>query len=224
MTERSSNWSITINNPTEEETGVQMPTGWKLSGQYEQGENGTTHFQGMLKTPQVRFSAVKSIFPRAHIEVARNVKALEKYVHKEETRVGEFAGRSVPTIFEYQAQIASKWDDKQFSILTDDFYRDNRDPKRDLGDVALSYVDSICAKLIEEGARGLEFISVNPMWRSSWKKFYSSIIKRQCLAAPAQPSVSGLSNVAVVLVEQPLVPDGACSSNTTHTNSTSSPR
>jgi len=184
MSERSSNWSITINNPTKEDTDVQMPAGWKLSGQYEVGENGTPHFQGHLKTPQTRFTRVKEFFPRAHIEAARSAAALEKYVHKEETRVGDFAGRSVPTIFEYQAQVASKWDECEFERLTDHHYKHNRDPKRDISDVALGYVDSICAKYIEEGARGLEFISVNPMWRSSWKKFYASIIKRNARPPP----------------------------------------
>jgi len=186
MSARSSNWSITINNPTPEETQVMMPSGWKLSGQYEVGENGTPHFQGHLKTPQSRFSRVKEFFPRAHIEAARSAAALEKYVHKEETRVGEFAGRSVPTIFEYQQQVAQAWDEHEFRQLTDHHYQHNRDAKRDIGDVALSYVDTICATYIEEGARGLEFISVNPMWRSSWKKFYASIIKRN--ACPSPPS------------------------------------
>jgi len=48
----------------------------------------------MVKTPQVRFSAVKKAFPRAHIEVARNPAALATYVSKEETRVGQLPGKS----------------------------------------------------------------------------------------------------------------------------------
>lgn len=62
--------------------------GWKIYGQEEIGENGTPHLQLMVKTPQVRFPQVKRVFPRAHIEPARNVTALRQYVEKEETRVG----------------------------------------------------------------------------------------------------------------------------------------
>lgn len=43
----------------------------------------------MVRTGQQRFSAVKKQFPRAHIEPAKNVAALEQYVTKEETRVGQ---------------------------------------------------------------------------------------------------------------------------------------
>ena len=37
-------WSITINNPTVAEVELNTP-GWKLEGQYEEGANGTRHFQ-----------------------------------------------------------------------------------------------------------------------------------------------------------------------------------
>lgn len=92
-TQRSNCWSITINNPTPddfEQIHLAQQRGWVLLGQLEKGEvNGVTHIQAMLKTPQVRFSAVKKAFPRAHIEVARNPDALREYVTKEETKVGE---------------------------------------------------------------------------------------------------------------------------------------
>lgn len=92
--ERGNNWSITINNPTEEEKVIwQKATEnhWvkEAIGQLEKGESGTLHIQGLLKTQQVRFSQVKKLFPRAHIEIARNVAALAKYVQKDETRVAE---------------------------------------------------------------------------------------------------------------------------------------
>lgn len=93
MKGKARNWSITINNPTEEELAA-----WKTatvdhhwvkatSGQLERGESGTIHLQGLLKTVPVPFSRVKKLLPRAHIEAARNVAALEKYVGKPETRV-----------------------------------------------------------------------------------------------------------------------------------------
>lgn len=175
-TDRATCWSITINNPTEEEVRCDMP-GWKLTGQYEAGENGTRHFQGMLETPQVRFSAVKRVFTRAHIEVCRNKTALAKYVSKEETRVGEYTGSAVPSLFQYQDTIAQLWDEREFNRrLGDDFLQ--RKFKCDSGDIALDYVDTLVAAEIRKGQRGIEFIAINPMWRSSWKKFYASIIER----------------------------------------------
>lgn len=91
MTDRATCWSITINNPTKSDeewiAQARQKSGWKVYGQLEQGEAGTPHYQLMLTTPQVRFSAVKKAFPRAHIEIARDRKALEKYVAKEDTRV-----------------------------------------------------------------------------------------------------------------------------------------
>jgi len=182
-TDRSSCWSITVNNPTQEDLKCEMP-GWKLSGQYEEGEEGTMHFQGMLTTPQVRFSAVKRVFPRAHIEVARNKKALEKYTTKEDTRVGAFESTGVPTIFEYQRKVCELWDKQKFEecLL---LFKDKSDDE-----VALIYVDSLCANMIAEGAAGLEFVAINPMWRSSWKRFYRSIITRNALRSPPPPPCS----------------------------------
>lgn len=179
MTDRYSCWSITINNPTEEDVKCEMP-GWKLSGQYEEGEEGTRHFQGMLCTPQVRFSAVKRVFPRAHIEGARNKKALEKYTNKEETRLETFTSTGVPTIFEYQRKVSDRWNVEEYDKLVKLY------PRQGLDDVAMIYLDQICAKMITEGAIGLEFIAINPMWRSSWKRFYRSIIERNARPPPQE--------------------------------------
>ena len=155
-----------------------MPPGWKLTGQYEQGDNGTRHFQGMLTTPQVRFSAVKKVYPRAHIEIARNKKALSQYVDKEETRVASFGGNDSPTIFQYQDMIADKWDwdtwatEYNIEVIVKDY-------NADYGKAAMAYVDKMCGYEIANGAKGLEFISINPIWRSSWMKFWSSILERR---------------------------------------------
>lgn len=90
MFQRSSAWSITINNPTqtdEYDIAQARLKGWKVEGQLEKGENGTPHYQLLVKTPQVRFSLVKKAFPRAHIEACRNLTALTQYVQKEASRV-----------------------------------------------------------------------------------------------------------------------------------------
>jgi len=173
---RATCWSITINNPSVEEYERGLPASWKLVGQLEKGAEGTLHYQGMLKTPQVRFSAVKKQFPRAHIEVARNQAALAKYVNKEDTRVAKV--QSIPTLFEYQTMIAAKWDDEEF-IRRGDARMELTGQMPVLVDVVMGYIDDLVADDIEQGMRGVEFIAINPMWRSSWMKFWRAIISRQ---------------------------------------------
>ncbi len=155
-----------------------LPAKWKLEGQLERGEEGTLHYQGMLSTPQVRFAAVKKVFPRAHIEVARNKNALAKYVHKEDTKVSDV--QSIPTLFEYQVLITNMWNNEEFSQkwnATCEAFKTGKIP--DIDDVAMQYLDLLVARDIESGRRGAEFIAINPMWRSSWKTFWRSIIKRR---------------------------------------------
>jgi len=172
MTERHSCWSITINNPTDDEVKVDNP-GWKLEGQYEVGKEGTRHFQGYLKTPQCRFTAVKKAFPRAHIEPARNAQALKKYVHKDETRVDVYTPGAIPTIFEYQEEVAKAWSNDEWAKLSENVLEEKID------DSAMVYLDVLVKRDIEAGKRGCEWIAINPMWRSSWRKFWRSIIKRR---------------------------------------------
>lgn len=85
-------WSITINNPTEEDRSrLTSPPEWvqRVIRQDEQGEGeGTLHIQGAVQCRgQQRFSRIKEWLPRAHIEAARNVQALQEYVKKENTAV-----------------------------------------------------------------------------------------------------------------------------------------
>jgi len=175
-TKRATVWSVTINNPTKEEVECTLPPGWSLEGQYEKGEDaGTTHFQGLLKTTQVRFSAVKKQFPRAHIEIARNERALKEYVHKEETRVGEFTPIRTPNIFEVQTSICGLWKKADYELIRDRLADVNKK------DAILMYVDQLVDGMIKGGARGIEFISINPMWRSSWSRHGHAILARHAL-------------------------------------------
>lgn len=180
--ERATCWSITINNPSESEYTQQLPAKWTLKGQLEKGEEGTVHYQGMLTTPQVRFSAVKKVFNRAHIEVARNRSALSSYVNKEETRLQKVDDNvsNIPTLFDYQHIIAQRWDDNYFDELCQKWKRQD-DTKKTVGDIALDYVDTLVAEDIEAGVCGVEYIAINPMWRSAWKKFYKSMVAREKL-------------------------------------------
>jgi len=179
ITKRATLWSLTINNPTPQEVDGALPPGWSLEGQYEEGSEGTRHFQGLLKTTQVRFSAVKRQFPRAHIEVARNEAALRSYVHKEETRVAEFTPVRTPNIFELQRTVATRWVDAEYISI--------RDSLADLHkkDAVLLYADRLVDQLIRDGWRGIEFISVNPMWRSSWSRHAHAILARTRAEASA---------------------------------------
>lgn len=183
MSERATCWSITINNPITTDYQIPLPVGWKIEGQLERGEQGTEHYQGMLRTPQVRFSAVKKLFPKAHIEVARNEVALKKYVHKVETRVAEV--ERIPTLFEYQTIIAEKWVEDDFQKLVEGYVQ--KTTVSDINEIAMRYLDSLVAADIEGGRRGAEFIAINPMWRSSWKLFWRSIIKRNATSSPSPP-------------------------------------
>lgn len=170
-TQRSNAWSITINNPRPGEERCDVP-GWWIEGQPEVGANGTRHYQGLLHTPQVRWSAVKAVYPRANIQPARNVHALKKYVHKEETRVAVKQESGVESLFQFQDTIAGDWKPEKFEEGCKMF------PNKTEDEVALIYVDSLVAARIRQGQRGAEFIGINPMWRSSWKKFYRDIIAR----------------------------------------------
>lgn len=87
---RNRNYSITINNYTDE----QIKNWLKIEGEYvfqeEKGAKGTPHLQGfhMFKSPKT-FEQVKEIFPTAHIEVVRNIIAIKKYCSKEDTLAGK---------------------------------------------------------------------------------------------------------------------------------------
>lgn len=171
MSERATNWSVTINNPTasdEEAIAHARQKGWTVEGQLEKGENGTPHYQLHVKTPQSRFSALKSAFPRAHIEVARNPKALSSYVHKADTKVAE-----LPTQSELYPSLQKLWDmfadfvnNKEYQNLVD------TDP-----DQRLVIFDKFIRHCITQGYV-VETMAVNPQVRSIVKNYVEEIIFR----------------------------------------------
>jgi len=177
---RGSCWSITINNPTESDLRPSFPDNrWTMTGQMEKGEEGTEHYQGMLKSPQVRFSAVKKLLPRAHIELAKNVAALSKYVSKQETRLAEVAqiSNNIPTLFDYNHKLARRWRDDEFDRIRET-YSENQ-LHREIDEIALVYIDTLVAEDIVSGIQGIEYIAINPMFRSAWKKFWRSMVARE---------------------------------------------
>lgn len=190
-TQKSTYWSVTINNPTEaDDENVQqaLQKGWKVEGQKEKGENGTIHYQIALRTPnQQRFSAVKKAFPRAHIEIARNPLALKQYVAKEETRVGE-----LPENSEYYPSLSKLWDliykygadnliwdmvqVPEIVVVFEKHWEIEEQLKKD----PLAWFDYTINALIEEGYH-VESMASNPQNRFAWKTYWKSLLIRSAL-------------------------------------------
>jgi len=194
--ERATCWALTINNPTEADEeciALARQKGWKVDGQMERGESGTLHYQIMLKTPQVRFSAVKKAFPRAHIEQARKPVALAQYVHKVETRVGELAKGD-----ELYPSLSKFWDLILGQLEFDYAFHIDKDDVTTLADewFSLDLFDSWCRNLIEKGYH-VETMAVNPQVRSAWLKFGPALVYRS-LADRDRQTDTEENNVAVV--------------------------
>lgn len=179
--QRGTCWSVTINNPSPGEERCDVP-GWKMTGQFEVGTTGTRHWQGCLQTPQVRWAAVKKVYPRANISLARNAFALKEYVRKEDTRASAIVSSGVVNIFQFQDIIAGDWKVEEYNSLLQTW--DKKGPD----EVALIYCDQLVKQRIRAGQRGAEWIAMNPLWRSVWKNFYAEIIERY--ASSLSPSSS----------------------------------
>jgi len=164
MTERSCYWSITINNPTaEDELEIELLKTNKnvkeFKYQLEEGDNGTKHYQGCLHTASLKFSAVKKMLKRAHIEKANNPLALQNYVGKEDTRL-----ESRDTIRNFTPGL---------------FYAELIRLPRNTDEENLAWCDRVARTLIERGTQGVEYWISNPMVRTALKNFLSSIIIRE---------------------------------------------
>lgn len=182
-------WSITINNPTQDDfVAWEALKGlhWvrEVIGQVEKGEEGTTHIQGCLKTLSVRFSQVKKHLPRAHIEPARNEKALEKYVVKEDTRVSQIATAKVATASHLQKAIYSTlyYNGRDYfpnwSVAQDDFLLNLEANRLQIKSEWERLMDDGVSELIREGYYGIEFVVSNPQVRTAFKKYIVDILYR----------------------------------------------
>jgi len=196
--DKSCCWSVTINNPTDDDrlnwSNLKgLPWVREVSGQIEQGEEGTLHIQGMVKTLSVRFAALKKALPRAHIEAARNATALAKYVVKEDTRV-----QSIPTVKTATQADVQNWVCNQ--VLEDCYRMEQKSLKEPLNvldyvesDLILKYSDMIrkhwemyvdegVRSLIKSGYYGVEYVMANPQVRMAFKKYLPEICYRHCHA------------------------------------------
>lgn len=197
---RASTWSVTINNPTsadEEAMQIARQKGWKVEGQLEKGAEGTEHYQLMVKTPQVRFAAVKKAFPRAHIEIARNPQALGEYVHKEQSRAGELLEQS-----DKYPSLAKFWDliyDELAAILSD-APDDSQRLFKATHDQKMEWFDMCCMELISNGFH-VETMAVNPQMRSCFSKFASALMMRSfTVRQTVSQHVETVSNIVVPTV------------------------
>lgn len=206
-TTRASHWSVTINNPTQDDEDymeLARQRGWKIDGQKERGKEGTEHYQLHVTTPQVRFSAVKKAFPRAHIEVARNVTALQQYVNKEDTRVAPL----VASQDKYPSQ------KRFFELIWDvilatpsEYWFLKLDPPRYGSFIGaerphrLAYWKA-CAELIGRGYV-VEGMGVNPQSLACWDRFHRALLRRKMSPeTTSQPDIPAFeSHISVPVVE-----------------------
>lgn len=188
MSDRATCWSITINNPTaddEEQISIARQAGWKVLGQKEKGLEGTEHYQLMVRTPQVRFSAMKKAFPRAHIEVAKQPLALAKYVAKEETRVGDLPVQQdkYPSLSKYWTLVFEELNDGSKDGLDQAELENSRIVFYKPENTALfkkkplHFLDQASRQLIRKGYH-IEGIGANPNTRSQWNLFAEDLLLR----------------------------------------------
>lgn len=193
-TQRASCWSVTINNPNlkdEEEINIARQKGWKVEGQLETGEGGTRHYQLMVKTPQVRFSALKKAFSRAHIEVARNESALAQYVVKEETRTGTLltSQEKYPSLSRYYDLV---WETILANPNVPEFHRPGQ--RFSVPNHALVRATAL---LIRQGYH-VESFATNPMIINSWKLFHDSFLYRKETARQSDTCVQSSEDLELV--------------------------
>jgi len=152
----------------EEFIEVAKGLGWGIEGQIEEGDEGTRHYQLLVKTPQIRFSTVKKVFPTAHIEKARNVAALKRYVHKDDSRVEEF--KTVENRFVQFKDIR----DKFFEWLLATYEEVDMICEQDY----MTTWDKFIGISIREGIE-CDVIGVNPQYRSCIGRYWKSYVHRQ---------------------------------------------
>jgi len=171
MTDRATSWSVTINNPVESDYEcialARQKSGWRIDGEPETGKEGTPHLQLWCTTPQVRFSAMKKAFPRAHIEIARNITALKKYCAKDGTTLPSSDDKypSMSKFWELLVDNEVPWESTEQMLSVDRKLR------------VLNRYDATVRVLIEQGYH-CESLAMNPSTRSCWNNYSTSLRKR----------------------------------------------
>lgn len=149
----------------------QMPQDWSLEGQIEQGVDSQQqlHAQLYLKTPQCRGTRVTKFFPNCYIDEAKNPFALQKYVHKEDTRVGEF--KTVENRSPQWHVVRDRFYEWYVAEHTDQLMFNVDDEEK------LKYWDRFIGLSLEEGMN-VDVIGVNPQYRSCILRYWTNMIRR----------------------------------------------
>lgn len=175
---RASTWAVTAFFDTDKtpskqtrEHQIQVATdkGWKVQGQVEKcPDTNNLHYQLMVKTPQIRAGALMDIFTSADVYPAQNKKALETYVHKEDTRVEELKPVKIPVQWKEFRDKFYDWLVQEQDVNSHSFMDEDRTRLWDRF-VGLSWMEGIECDLI----------GVNPQYRSCILKYWDAGI---CLA------------------------------------------
>lgn len=126
---KSRAYCFTLNNYTEDDIKNIQTFRCEYTFQEETGENGTPHLQGMLyfKNP-ISFKSIKTLLPRAHIEICKNKIASMQYCSKEDTRTGnlytnmDFAKIGTKNGTGTAKKIIKHWTEKLPREMTSDEY------------------------------------------------------------------------------------------------------
>lgn len=192
--DKSCCWSVTINNPTDDDKlqwASLTSLHWvrEVSGQIEMGKEGTPHIQGMIKTTSVRHAQVKKSLPRAHVEAAKSPAALAKYVVKQDTRVAPLPTTKTATqahLQELVLQVVLKelggQDVHSSEEMMDFITAKTWDIKRHWE----RYLDQAVTVLLFQGYYGIEFVVSNPQIRTAFRKYLPGILYRTYNARSTQ--------------------------------------
>ena len=181
---RSSWWSITLNNPTEEDrqTVKGPPPRWlkMIKGQEEVGENGTHHLQMVANTEQIRASQLKAWLPRSHIEAPKSQKHkdnLINYVHKEETAVANSRFEIRHREEQQNLTMAGALTQLAELAFTKEYLEELRDKKEGFGKPVYKNMDAIyekeyweCVSILIADNENLVALYTQPQYLRAWLK------------------------------------------------------
>lgn len=209
-TSKSTNWIITLNNPTQEDkdswTNIKQNHFVKeANGQLEVGADGTPHIQGFIRTESIRFSQLKKILPRAHIEIAKNALAAKQYCSKPETRLQELPCTDLNTSIHssvyftlrkwlktkhlndrWEYEDGGNWCEYQIDELVS-----NRYSMSLVSPEQIEYLyDKAVSDIIASGVKHIEFIAVNQITRSAFIKYFPALIYREHNAQKVRQEVN----------------------------------
>lgn len=166
MTEKSSRWQMTVFEEQFKllEVMPHMVAEWGWQDEISP-TTGKLHKQGYIRTTQqMRFAAMRKVFPGVHLEVARDWNKLLNYCKKKDTAVADtqvHEKNDIPSLFTYSEELANRLAEQQ------------RLRKVDYNDV-----DLMVRKDIESGRKGIEWIATNPQFITTWKKYWYEMIIR----------------------------------------------